>query len=126
MKHFAIAALAAAPAFAQWQWIDWPVTIDGSNVLKHFMTYPTSKGSISGSTLSVDANSAMFLKDSMDNTMEAVYKPGIRGGSIKYDVDVSSVDCGCAAGVYLVQVSETCGQDPMSTDDPMCPSIDVM
>ena len=126
MKHFAIAALAAAPAFAQWQWIDWPVTIDGSNVLKHFMTYPTSKGTISGSTLSVDANSAMFLKDSMDNTMEAVYKPGIRGGSIKYDVDVSSVNCGCAAGVYLVQVSETCGQDPMSTDDPMCPSIDVM
>jgi len=49
MKHFAIAALAAAPALAQWQWIDWPITQDGSPVTKHFMTYPTSKGSISGS-----------------------------------------------------------------------------
>ena len=126
MKHFAIAALAAAPAFAQWQWIDWPITEDGSAVTKHFMTYPTSKGSISGSTLTIDNNSSMFMKDTMDDTVDAVYKPGIRGGSIKYDVDVSSVDCGCVAGVYLVKTSAECGQDSMDNENPMCPSIEIM
>ena len=118
MRHFALAALAAAPTFAQWQWIDWPITEDGTTMNKHFMTYPTSAGSISGSTLTVDNNSAMFLKNTLDDTIDAVYKPGIRGGSIMYDVDVSSVDCGCVAGIYLVETSATCGQDAMAAASP--------
>jgi len=36
MRNFALAALAAVPAFAQWQWIDWPISIDGGTVKKHF------------------------------------------------------------------------------------------
>ena len=36
MKNFAIAALAAVPAFGQWQWIDWRINNNGSSQIKHF------------------------------------------------------------------------------------------
>jgi len=29
MKTFAMAAMAAVPAFAQWQWTDFPIEVDG-------------------------------------------------------------------------------------------------
>jgi len=127
MRNFAIAALAAVPAFGQWQWIDFRINNNGSSQLKHFYDGANSSGSVTGGTqLTVGSNSAMFLKDSMDMDVDKVFKPNLRGGSISYDVNLSTVDCGCVAGVYLVKTSETCGQDPMDTDTPMCPSIDVM
>jgi len=53
------------------------------------------------------------------------YMPGIRGGSIAYDVDLSSMDCGCVAGFYLVEYDGNCTQDPMD-GEPDCKTIDVM
>lgn len=126
MKHFAIAAMAAVPSFAQWQWIDWPIKIDGTETMKHFQALSTSQGQVEGYELTVKNNSAMFLKNSMDDGMAAVYKPGVRGGSVSYDVDLSQTDCGCVAGVYLVNIGEGCQQDPMATKNPQCQSIDVM
>ena len=54
-------------------------------------------------------------------------KPAARGGSIEYVVDVSSVDCGCVAGLYLVASDESsCKSGVLETDEPTCPTIDVM
>lgn len=77
--------------------------------------------------LSVSANNAVFMKKSKDDvSIYNVYKANLRGGSIKYDVDLSQTDCGCVAGAYLVNTSPECGQKEMTNGDPQCPSIDLM
>ena len=59
-------------------------------------------------------NNNLFIQDSEAAMDEGeAYKPGIRGGSIQYDVDLSAMDCGCVSGMYLVQYDGNCTQDPM-------------
>ena len=40
--------------------------------------------------------------------------PWLLGGSIEYDVDLSSMESGCVAGVYMVKVSDQCGEMDMA------------
>ena len=61
-----------------------------------------------------------------DDLIGDMFKPYLRGGSISYEVDLSSNDCGCVAGVYLVNTSADCGHKAQENGDPQCPSIDIM
>jgi hypothetical protein len=55
------------------------------------------------------------------------YKPRIRGGAIEYKVDLSSVECGCVSGVYLVALRHYgCNFEDERGPTAECNSIDVM
>ena len=71
--------------------------------------------------------SDLFIQNSehAEGEISEAYKPGIRGGSISYDVDLSAMECGCVSGMYLVQFDGNCTQDPMD-GQPDCKTIDVM
>lgn len=69
----------------------------------------------------------MMIKDTAWDGQQYAFKPDLIGGSIEYTVDLSSVGCGCAAGVYFVKLDAYgCGEDAMTGDSPTCPSLDVM
>jgi hypothetical protein len=51
------------------------------------------------------------------------------GGTLYFDVDVSDVECECAAGVFLVELdaANNCGWEQKNLGEtPQCASIDVM
>ena len=127
MRNFAVAALAVVPAFAQWQWTDFPIEVDGTPQVKYFSSRQTSAATVNGNQMDVASNNAIFLKNSMgDDLISDMFKPYLRGGSISYEVDLSKNDCGCVAGVYLVKTSAECGQSPQEGGAPQCPTIDIM
>ena len=57
-----------------------------------------------------------------------LYQPFLRGGSVQYDVDLSTVGCGCTAGVYAVNSSGYCSPEngEIDSDRPQCMSMEVM
>jgi hypothetical protein len=63
MRNFAVAALAVVPAFAQWQWTDFPITVDGVAQTKYFGSRQTSKATVTGNQMDVPSNNAIFLKN---------------------------------------------------------------
>lgn len=73
-------------------------------------------------------NVAFVLDYPFDDSVFWAYNNKYQGGSLTFDVDVSSVGCGCAAGVYLTALNDDeCSWNsyPVGTK-PQCPSIDVM
>lgn len=44
----------------------------------------------------------MTLKAEDIDGADYVQALSLRGGSLSYDVDLSEMDCGCVAGMYLV------------------------
>jgi len=67
----------------------------------------------------------MTLKAEDIDGADYVQALSLRGGSLSYDVDLSEMDCGCVAGMYLVQASDNCIDTKMNGDSG-CQSIDVM
>lgn len=70
-----------------------------------------------------------FIRDvTAYDTVDAAYWHAYQGGSVAFDVDVSDVGCGCAAGVYLTALDqETCSWGARADDAmPTCQSIDLM
>ena len=66
-----------------------------------------------------------FKNSSLDGT-DYFYQPPLKGGSISYKVDLSTVGCGCTAGIYAVNVSSYCNAENGDLDNPMCASMDIM
>ena len=55
------------------------------------------------------------------------YRPLVRGGSVHYDVDLSQMECGCVAGLYLVPANGQCGgEEAADLSNSTCQNIDVM
>ena len=78
-------------------------------------------------TVEMEMNNSIFLKMTEDESHLYDFQLDLRGGSISYTVDVSSMDCGCVAGAYLVDTnSDTCTQDALDSLNPACRSVDVM
>jgi len=73
-------------------------------------------------------NRAFILDYAMDDTTYWAYWHYYLGGTLQFDVDVSSVGCECAAGVYLVELNDDyCSWDSKSRGEtPQCATIDVM
>jgi len=83
MRTFAIASLAAAQAFAQYEWDDLWIKIDGYSEIKYFSLGPTSQVDTTGRQFSVPANNAVFMKRSKDDaSINNMWKAYLRGGSI--------------------------------------------
>ena len=127
MRHFAIAALAAAHASAEYSQMT--ITVDGSERTKYFKGQ--SFGTVdqpSSDSVRVHNNNNILIKDDPYDGENFAFKPWIRGGSIEYTVDLSSQDCGCVAGVYAVAVNPDlgCGTEDPTGSKPHCPSIDIM
>jgi len=89
-----------------------------------------------GSTLETDGdtlnmymnNRAWVLDHPYDDSVFWAYKHKYQGGSVTFDVDMSEVGCGCAAGVYLAKLDDhdcTWGAYEPGTR-PQCASVDVM
>ena len=73
-------------------------------------------------------NRAFILDYPYDDTTYWAYWHYYLGGPLQFDVDVSSVGCECAAGVYLVELNDDyCSWDSKSRGEtPQCATIDVM
>lgn len=73
-------------------------------------------------------NKAFVLDLPYDDSIEWAYYTSYLGASLSFDVNVSNVGCGCAAGVYLAALDdETCSWDPYPSDTtPQCASVDLM
>ena len=127
MKKFAAAIIATA-AFAQdWESID--VAIDGASKELYSYSKKWSSAAFDKDAIQINGNNSLPLQRSKSSGDGATLKPIVRGGSISYDVNVSGVNSGCVAGVYLVETdnsrcSPATSQSP--GDLPMCKSIDAM
>ena len=114
-KTFAVAALIAASVSANWH--SATISVDGSDRNMVFQSKSFSNAFVdeAGRRINVENNNSVFLRNSESTTADAAFKPYIRGGAISYDVDLSSVDCGCVSGMYLVATNDYgCGEDATS------------
>jgi hypothetical protein len=73
-------------------------------------------------------NRAFILDYALDDSTYWAFWHYYIGGTLQFDVDVSSVGCECAAGVYLVELNDDyCSWDSKSRGEtPQCATIDVM
>ena len=51
-----------------------------------------------------DDNRAFILTSPNDDSRESAFEPDYKNGKLTFDVDVSSVGCNCATGVFLVDL----------------------
>jgi hypothetical protein len=127
MNKFVIASLAAFTAHAEYQEL-LSEKNNGDKTLYYKSQPWSSTTSENGNRqVNIPNNNNIFIKSSPYDGTTYAEKPYIRGGAIQYTVDLSSMGCGCVAGVYAVAMNDYgCGEDSLSTDNPMCPSIDIM
>lgn len=73
-------------------------------------------------------NRAFVLDYKYDDSYYWSYWHNYLGGTLMFDVDVSSVECECAAGVFLVELNDDhCSWDEKAAGEtPQCASIDIM
>ena len=124
MRQFTIIALLGASAYAQWY--ELPLEQNSYSYTKHVRSNTYSTASTVNNGIQIGMNNNLFIQDSQADGASYAYKPGIRGGSIAYDVDLSAMDCGCVAGMYLVEYNDECTQDSLDTNFPQCKTVDVM
>lgn len=128
MKSFKVAALIAASASAEYQLLRMQVD-DNDDEVKYFRSQLWSEAdAVENSTgILTKTNNSIYIRDETFDGANYAFKPLLRGGSLQYDVDLSSLGCGCVAGAYLVKIDDQdCSEDKRTIDNPNCPSIDVM
>ena len=64
------------------------------------MAMPSSKSS--GSTITIPYDARGYLSESATLDPNKFFRPNLLGGSVEYDVDLSTRNCGCIAAFYLV------------------------
>ena len=111
-RSFAIAALVAASVSASYEKM--AITVDGSKYNRYFRPQDWSQCSVSADAVRLPNNNSILMKNNPYDGSDYDFQPYIRGGAISYNVDISGVGCGCVAGVYAVQTSKDCGEDPVS------------
>ena len=57
---------------------------------------------LSSSSYDMGWNSRTYLSTTQDWSKDTYFKPNLLGGTMEYDVDLSRVDCGCVAALYVV------------------------
>lgn len=83
-------------------------------------------------------NKRGYLSESATLDPNSFWTPNLLGGSIEYDVDISSRNCGCIAALYLVRMpgKDSTGNlwntdgyyycDANQVDGNYCPEFDIM
>ena len=125
LKNFAAATLTAAIASAEWESFD--ATQDWGNKELYFEKHSDwITAHSTGNGIDIGMNSNVFIHDYPYDGQYWAYKPRVRGGSIEYDIDLSSFGCGCVAGLYAVALNDYGCSEDVKVGDPKCPHIDVM
>mmetsp|Transcript_11879 Transcript_11879/g.15125 ORF Transcript_11879/g.15125 Transcript_11879/m.15125 type:complete len:256 (-) Transcript_11879:1506-2273(-) len=123
MQAFTLAVLAAASASAQFSTLK--ITEDSKVATKYYRTDDSKEVGSVGFVIPVD-NFVSLKNDDLAGT-STFYMPNMVGGAIEYDLNLSSVGCGCVAGLYAVNVSNQCNSElNIEIDSPQCASIDLM
>ena len=105
-KSFTVAACLAAAATAQYKTLT--ISQDGTDYVKNYRSQIWSTATTTLNTqLNVGPNNNIFIQDSALDGQYYAYKPGMIGGALTYDVDVSKLPCGCVAGVYAVKMNDS-------------------
>jgi hypothetical protein len=105
------------------------VHVDGSIRTMHFRSqdWSTIEVDEDNNRVHVPNNNSMLIKKNPYEGENYAFTPYLRGGSIEFTVDLSTVECGCVAGVYAVKLdSQNCTENSLTTEHPQCQSIDVM
>jgi len=128
MKNFAIASIVAVAAVSAQDRQSFKFSKNsrenGYTMYYRDQEWSTAEPSTYGVDLAM--NNSIVLHDGTGTSKRDLFTTYIRGGAIEYDVDVSSMGCGCVAGLYLVSESEQCIMDGERTDNADCPQLDVM
>ena len=85
-----------------------------------------SSASAGGSTVEIGSNNSLFIRDARSMDESVIFKPKMLGGSIEYDVNISGQECGCVAGVYLVDTDKGRCDEVAQNGTPQCKSVDAM
>ena len=110
MKTFfsmAIAGLAAASPVpyiyqnSSSEWTALNIKEDGKDKTVYIAAPSYFKGE-GGDHLKVPMNGRALLSNSPTLNPDKYYKPMLLGGSIEYDVDMSTIGCNCVTSFYLV------------------------
>ena len=101
------------------------ISIDKNLYTRYFRSQDWSECSVNDDAVTLPNNNSIILKNNPYDGDDYDMKPYIRGGAISYNVDISSVGCGCVAGLYAVQTSDRCGEAE-ARGEPTCASIDIM
>ena len=126
MNKFALAMLASVSSA---EWLTWYINVNDGVGAGYVQPKSFSSASTNNWDLNLSNNNNAWLRWKKDDQLSdnSVWKPGVRGGSISYDIDVSSVGSGCVSGLYLVESSDFgCTDNPLDTTNPQCRSIDLM
>jgi hypothetical protein len=124
-KSITLSALAVLAVSGEY--LELPIIKDGSEDILYYRSQDWSETWADGKRVSVPNNNSILLKSNAYDGDTMAYKPRIRGGALEYTVDLSSVDCGCVAGVYLVALRHYgCNFEDEKGENAQCNSIDVM
>jgi hypothetical protein len=129
MKQFAVAILAAiASAQSQNGWMALNMVKDGNDYPDGYFvrSQDWSTATVQDKTLTIGGNNSMAIQLSQTEDVAANFKPYVRGGSIQYDVNLSAVNSGCVAGVYMVETDGWCDPNAEKGSSSQCKSIDAM
>jgi hypothetical protein len=100
MRTFIASVLATAALSletVQNGWSTLTITEDGVQKTKYWTV-----GASSGTTMNVPYNQRGYITNTPSLDVNGFYKPNLLGGSVEYDVNLSSSTCGCVAAFYLV------------------------
>jgi hypothetical protein len=106
-KSITLSALTVT-AVVNAEYLELPITVDGSEKLTYYRSQDWSETwtDEDGKRVNVPNNNSIMLKSYNYEDDAFAFKPRIRGGAIEYTVDLSSVECGCVSGVYLVALND--------------------
>ena len=109
MKTFftaAIAGLAAASPVPHLYntngWASLDIKEDGKDKTV-YIAAPNWFSGGGGDNISIPEGGRVYLSNSPTLDPNNFYKPALLGGTVEYDVDMSSIECGCIAAFYLVR-----------------------
>ena len=109
MQRFALASLAAV---ASANWFDMQIKVDGNERMVYARSQEWNSQNIETSMgdtcVTVPNNNSMMIKRMDYEGADYALKPWVRGGAISYNVNLSDVDCGCVAGLYMLAVDDWC------------------
>lgn len=113
------------------------ITEDGESKTIYLAT-PDWFDSEGGDHITIPEGVRLYFSNGPTLDAENYYKPNLLGGSVEFDVDMSPIDCGCNAALYLVRApardwdgtDETTDGfyycDAQGVGGAYCPEFDIM
>ena len=107
----------------------WDVTIDGGLQTTYLKGIPDRPLTTSGSSATIGHNNRAFvLSVDDDSSVLNTLRQDLYGGKLSWTMDVSNVQCRCAAGLFLAELQDgLCDFNPIAIGtEPSCKSVDLI